>query len=164
MDGDAQMKYQSPAKIFRPASISSASVVSVMRRHPERKTPGIAPGGTLHASLADWAKYAAMHLKGAKGRTDYLKPETFARIQAAPKEGDYAFGWGHAKRPWANGRLLTHTGSNTMWFAVIWLAPERDVAFLAVCNSGVEAAPRATDEAIGAAMTAVKDQLPPLAK
>ena len=45
-----------------------------------------------------------------RGKTDYLKPETFARIQAQPKVGDYAFGWGHHERPWANGHVLSHSG------------------------------------------------------
>jgi CubicO group peptidase (beta-lactamase class C family) len=126
--------------------------------------PAIGPAGTVHASLADWAKYAALHLRGAHGRTDYLKRETFARIQARPKVGDYAFGWGHHDRPWANGHVLSHSGSNNSWFCVVWLAPERDVAYLACCNAGGDGAARATDEAIGALMAEVRDRIPPQKK
>jgi CubicO group peptidase (beta-lactamase class C family) len=126
--------------------------------------PAIGPAGTAHASLADWAKYAALHLRGARGAADYLKPETFARIQAKPAAGGYAFGWVHTDRTWAKGRVLTHSGSNTSWYCVIWLAPDRDVAYLATCNAGGGGAVRATDEAIQAVMAEVKDRLPPLRK
>jgi CubicO group peptidase (beta-lactamase class C family) len=68
---------------------------------------------------------------------------------------EYAMGWGVAMRPWAKGpakadagRVLTHNGSNTMWFAVVWLAPEKDWAVLACCNKGGDEAGKATDEAI----------------
>ena len=43
----------------------------------------------------------------------------------------------------------------------MWLAPNRDVAFLAACNAGGGAAAAATDEAIGALMRAVKDAIEP---
>jgi len=37
-------------------------------------------------------------------------------------------------QPWAGGPALTHAGSNTMWFAVAWLAPKKDFAVLVACN------------------------------
>jgi hypothetical protein len=63
------------------------------------------------------------------------------------------------KRPWADGPdedkegfVLTHAGSNTMWFAVVWVAPERDMAMLACTNIAGEGGPKASDEAIQAVM------------
>jgi CubicO group peptidase (beta-lactamase class C family) len=126
--------------------------------------PAIGPAGTAHLSLSDWARYAATHLRGARGRSDYLKAETFARLQAKPKVGEYAFGWAHATRPWANGPVLVHNGSNTMWFCVIWLAPERNVALLSVCNMGGAKAAQGTDEAVATVLDLVKDQLDKPAK
>jgi CubicO group peptidase (beta-lactamase class C family) len=118
--------------------------------------PAIGPGGTMHASLADWAKYAAAHLLGSRRGGDYLKPETWLRIQAKPEVGDYSFGWGHHQRPWGGGHVLSHSGSNTMWFCVIWLAPNRDVAYLATTNCGGNGAARATDEAVQALMAVLR--------
>jgi D-alanyl-D-alanine carboxypeptidase len=47
----------------------------------------------------------------------------------------YAMGWVIAdNQPWAGGPALTHAGSNTMWFAVAWLAPGKDFAVLVACN------------------------------
>ena len=54
------------------------------------------------------------------------------------------------QRDWADGPALTHTGSNRLWYAVIWLAPRRNMGFLAATNAGGEVAFRACDMAIGA--------------
>ncbi len=53
------------------------------------------------------------------------------------------------ERPWAKGKVLTHSGSNGLWFAAIWIAPQVDLALLAVTNCGSGAAPAACDEAVG---------------
>jgi CubicO group peptidase (beta-lactamase class C family) len=124
--------------------------------------PAIGPAGRVHATLGDWARYAVEHLRGARGTSSYLKPGTFARIQARPATGDYAFGWQHGERAWANGRVLTHGGSNTMWFCAIWLAPGRDLAFLAVCNAGGKGAAAAVDAAVGALIAFANERPAPV--
>jgi hypothetical protein len=45
--------------------------------------------------------------------------------------------------------VLTHNGSNNLWYAVVWLAPERELGFFAVTNAADTAARSATNEAIG---------------
>ena len=47
----------------------------------------------------------------------------------------------------APGPILTHSGSNTMWYCVAWLAPARGLAVLVTTNAGHPPAPRACDEA-----------------
>jgi CubicO group peptidase (beta-lactamase class C family) len=133
--------------------------------------PAIGPAGTVHLTLADWAKYVAFHLEGDRcadgkhpcpetsGALKGLKPATFAKLHApAPGEGaSYAMGWGIAERDWAHGRVLTHNGSNTMWFCVTWIAPERDFAVLVATNQGGDAAAKACDEAASALIREMKD-------
>ncbi len=97
--------------------------------------PAISPAGRVHASILDFARYAAFHL-GAVEDGPLDKKRMVALHQAVPASGDYALGWGIAKRDWAGGTALTHTGSNTMFYALIWLAPGRDFAAVAACNSG----------------------------
>jgi hypothetical protein len=46
--------------------------------------------------------------------------------------------------------VLTHAGSNTMNYAVVWMAPKRDFAALVCTNQGGDAAAKACDEAAGA--------------
>lgn len=115
--------------------------------------PAIGPGGTAHMSLADWGRYIAAHLAGeTEGRALLITPGSYTRLHA-PALGSYASGWAVGKRPWAGptGRVLTHSGSNTMWFCVVWMAPDKDMAVLVACNRGGDKAAKAAD-AIAASM------------
>jgi CubicO group peptidase (beta-lactamase class C family) len=105
------------------------------------------PAGTVHCSLPDWGRFVAAELAAARGDTTFLGADAFRRLTTPVEGSDYAYGWMTAERPWANGRVLTHAGSNTMWYSVVWIAPARDFAVLAVCNQGGESAARACDEA-----------------
>src|SRR6185436_1512497 len=91
--------------------------------------PVIGPAGTVHASLADWAKYVRLHLQGFRGDVKVgaltLTKDAFA-ILHRPYDGPeprYALGWGVEKRDWAggDGTAIWHNGSNTMWYCVTWL-------------------------------------------
>lgn len=107
----------------------------------------IGPAGTVHATMADWARFIADHLKGAVGQKALLKPESYQRLHQ-PGLKDYAMGWIAVNRPWAGGMALTHAGSNTMNYCVTWLAPNKGFAVLVCINRGGQQA--AADEAIGA--------------
>lgn len=102
---------------------------------PEADNPAaIGPAGTVHCSIGDWAKFAAAQMPSAK--TKLVRAETLEKLHA-PVAGvpNYAMGWIVADgQPWAGGPALTHSGSNTMWMAVAWLAPARDFAVLVTCN------------------------------
>lgn len=101
---------------------------------PEADNPAvIGPAGTVHCSIGDWARYAILHLGGGPR---LLKPETLRKLHTPPPGGDYAYGWLVRERKWAGGTTLTHAGSNTFWFADIWLAPARGNAYLAATNRG----------------------------
>ena len=58
--------------------------------------------------------------------------------------GNYSGGWKVLKRDWG-GTVLTHSGTNTMNYAVVWMAPEKDFAVLVVTNQGGTKAAAATD-------------------
>lgn len=114
------------------------------------------PAGTVHATLEDWAKFVSLHLRAAQGDCKLLKPETFKRLHTIGKgkeadDAGYALGWVFAERPWGGGTVMVHSGSNTMWFCVTWLAPGRNFAVLIVSNDGDGG--KATDEAAGALIT-----------
>lgn len=113
----------------------------------------LGPAGTVHASLGDMARYLQAHLDGALGRPTPLKlaPDTWRRLHT-PRPGEsYALGWSVTQRGWAGGTALNHTGSNTMWYANLWLAPAREFAVLIVTNADGGTAFQATDE-VAAAM------------
>lgn len=95
--------------------------------------PVIGPAGTVHCSIGDWAKFIQAHLRGERGESGLLKPETFKHLHTSPY-GDYGFGWLLVQRPWADGLALNHAGSNTMNFAIVWMAPKKDFAVLVMTN------------------------------
>lgn len=126
--------------------------------------PAIGPAGTVHMSIGDWAKYVQAHLDGEKliaeqgwkrpgGEASPSRPASLLKAEswktlhtAAPKIAEkdtaYAMGWAVTERPWAvpgpgkPGRVIVHSGSNTMWFCVVWAAPDRNFAVLVCCNQG----------------------------
>ncbi|WP_169976897.1 serine hydrolase domain-containing protein [Tautonia rosea] len=106
----------------------------------------LGPAGTVHASLGDWARFVACHLRAGEEGPALLTPQTFATLHAKPAEGNYAFGWGFHERSWGDGTVLNHAGSNTMNYAVVWMAPNRRFAVLAATNQAGDAGPKACDE------------------
>jgi len=111
--------------------------------------PAVSPGGRVHCSIGDWARFVGAHLDGARGRPTPLAVKDWNRLHEPPLGGTYALGWGTVPRRWAGGLALTHTGSNTMNFAVVWMAPKRDFAVMVATNAGGDEAPKACDEVAG---------------
>jgi len=114
--------------------------------------PAISPAGRVHCSLDDLARYAILHLQES-ATNGLLKPETLARLHkpdatntSSPIES-YACGWVILKRGWAGGRTLWHNGSNTMWYLVMWLAPEKNFCVIAATNIAGDDAEKACDDA-----------------
>jgi CubicO group peptidase (beta-lactamase class C family) len=89
------------------------------------------PAGGVHLPLHDWARFAALHL--GEGPEGFLPEPLLAELQDRSASG-YAAGWGTGTL--ADGaRLLRHTGTNTMWFADIRLAPAHGFGVMVVCNA-----------------------------
>lgn len=124
--------------------------------------PVLSPAGRVHCSLDDLARYAMFHLQ--HGTNALLKPETMAKLHASPAGvkikgvmDDYACGWVRLKRGWGGGTVLWHNGSNTMWYIVMWLAPEKNFCVIAVTNIAGKDAEKACDDA---AVMMIKKWLP----
>lgn len=114
---------------------------------PEADNPAaIGPGGTVHCSIIDLARYTAFHLQGARGVGKLLRADSFKKLRTPLSGQTYALGWDTAKRDWAGGTALTHAGSNTMFFAVIWIAPAKDFAVVVATNLGGDKAAKACDD------------------
>ena len=115
----------------------------------EDNPPSIGPGGTVHCTLGDLARYTVFHMDKNQ-KAGLLKPETLARLHTPPSDGDYACGWVVVKREWAGGTALTHNGSNTMWFVVMWLAPEKDFSVVVGTNIASPDAEKGCDDVASA--------------
>ncbi|MBX7259156.1 MAG: beta-lactamase family protein [Candidatus Hydrogenedentes bacterium] len=96
--------------------------------------PAMGPAGTVHCSLEDWASFVRAHLDTTQEHFHLVKPETLAKLHMPPPGGDYALGWLVTPRDWGGGNVLTHAGSNTQNFAVVWVAPLKDFAVLVATN------------------------------
>lgn len=108
--------------------------------------PAIGPAGTVHCSLGDLAKYVAFHLSGEQGASELLNAESFKKLHTSAGD-DYALGWVVLEREWAGGRTLMHNGSNTMFYVVVWMAPELNSAVIVATNVGVDGGFAGCDEA-----------------
>ena len=134
--------------------VSGETLVPVEPGPQADNPPALGPAGTIHCPLQDWAKFVAAHLPGHRldGGDRYLSPASLDRLHTPT--GEYAGGWIVTRRAWAgrngDGPVLTHAGSNTLWLAVVWVAPELGRAFLATSNSASDDAWKATDALIGA--------------
>jgi CubicO group peptidase (beta-lactamase class C family) len=111
--------------------------------------PVVGPAGRVHCSIGDWAKYAAAHARGERDG-GLVKPATYKKLHTPEFGGDYAGGWLTAERAWGGGRVLTHAGSNTLNYAVAWLAPLRGFAVVVATNQGGDTAATACDDAAAA--------------
>ena len=111
--------------------------------------PILGPAGRVHCTLTDWAAFVIDQLRGALGQPALLNPQTYQRIQSPPFGDDFALGWLAVNRDWGGGTVLNHTGSNTMNYANVWIAPKRDLAVLVCVNQGGQAGFKASDEAVG---------------
>lgn len=110
--------------------------------------PVMAPAGEVHCPIGEWAKFIANELRGLRGEPNLLTQATFKRLHSPAFGGSYAGGWSTVSRGWAQGTAYAHNGTNTMNYASAWMAPARDVAFLACTNDGDGA--DACDKAVNA--------------
>jgi len=109
----------------------------------------IAPAGRVHCSPGDLARYTIFQMEGERNG-GLLKAETIRKLHTPPDGADYTCGWVCVKRGWAGGRALMHNGSNTMWYAVMWLAPEKDFSVIVATNTGADNATKGCDDVVGA--------------
>lgn len=107
--------------------------------------PAISPAGRVHMTMGDWAKYLMLHVRRGEGEPSIMKRAAFDMMQTPSQGREYAWGWGTASRPWG-GKVLTHSGSNTMWFCVAWVSPEKGFGVLVVTNVSMPDTPKTCDE------------------
>ena len=156
-----------PELVFEPLGLASAGFgppqgddqprghnanIPLPPTHRSADNPeGLAPAGRIHMSLQDWARYAQIHLRAARGESFELLTEASYKQLHTPLVGQtYAMGWGRPTREWTDGPALSHAGSNTLWRAVIWIAPGRNAAILTTTNHGSLAARAAEKDVLKA--------------
>jgi CubicO group peptidase (beta-lactamase class C family) len=103
----------------------------------------LGPAGTVHASLADWARFIRLYLKGGEGGIT-LTAATLQELTTAYTSNDpwfvvwpQAYGWGWGISPLPGDKVLSHDGSNVLWYARAVVYLDRGYALLAVANAAV---------------------------
>ncbi|MCS7034608.1 MAG: beta-lactamase family protein [Phycisphaerae bacterium] len=119
----------------------------------------IGPAGTVHLTLGDWLKFAGLHLRGMRA-PDHpqenhtllgISLDSFARLTTPPNRDSspaYTHGWIVARSPLTGDSALTHDGSNTLWYATIWLWPRLNLAIVVAANQGGDSAAAACHAAL----------------
>lgn len=114
--------------------------------------PALGPAGTVHLPVTDWARFVLQFTDAAPKAEDpdapFLSPASRAKLVEVGLD-DYACGWMVTERGWAEGTALTHSGSNTTWFATVWVAPGTNRAYLVAANAAGPGVPGLVDGAIG---------------
>ena len=91
----------------------------------------IGPAGEIHCTVEDWAKFLSLQLVN---NSSILEQKYLDKL--VEPVGFYAGGWGIMEDlPWAKGVVLTHNGSNGIWYATVTVAPGLDRAYFVVTNS-----------------------------
>lgn len=116
--------------------------------------PVYASAGGAHMSIESWSRFVQEVLRLEAGTptivTAAAGAETTASIATVSVTDSYGLGWRITSRTWANGRTLTHDGTNTANHSVTWMAPTRGFAILAVTNSYDAGASARTGNALDA--------------
>ena len=84
------------------------------------------PAGTVHASIGDWAKFARYCLQNKDQKLH-------STLKNSGKHG--VGGWLVQDIPALGGHCFQMIGSNTMWKAVMWVLPEKNMAIVVATSS-----------------------------
>jgi CubicO group peptidase (beta-lactamase class C family) len=126
--------------------------------------PVYASAGGVHMSAPSWASFLREVLRVEAGTSTIVSPSfglvTTTGVVTMSGANTYALGWIVTNRSWADGRTLSHSGSNTGNHSVAWMAPLRGFAVLALTNcydgTATDTSARALD-AVAARLIAFHD-------
>lgn len=133
--------------------ITLGTFTNAMGRGKNADNPMVlGPAGTLNATLQAHAQLA---LEFLKDDSDLIPLSVREKLFTPHPDADsgYAMGWGirdHAKY----GRLYSHSGSNTMWYSQIIIAPDLDRVIIVNANQFSDAAQAAVRDVTVAAFDA----------
>jgi len=115
--------------------------------HPvyQDNAPALGPAGRVHLSMADWLKFTGIFYDS--DQPGFLTDSTRSRLTRPIAQG-YAMGWIVLNRPWGNGTVIYHNGSNTMWMAVCWISPKTGRSYLVVLNHAGDEAAELADQVV----------------
>jgi len=146
-------------RLFERLGMTSAGFRAPEGKHPWGHTGDVAtqkdnpdaigPAGTVHASIGDWAKFAQFHLARKPG-TLLKKKESFDKLNATlENSGKHGIGgWLVGNNERFGGHFIQMTGSNTHWYALLWILPARNTAVVVATNAAPKNAFKSCDKVV----------------
>ena len=136
-------------ELSQPRGHSNVGLIKHPVGQGKDNSPIMAPAGYVHMTLEELCRYGNEHRLGEHGQGTLLKKETYARLHQ-PKLNHYAYGWiVFDKDRSPVGKLIWHNGSNTMWYALLAILPEKNTVIAVTSNDGnIKAAEAAAFEIV----------------
>ncbi|WP_162906742.1 serine hydrolase domain-containing protein [Algihabitans albus] len=126
------------------------------RREGADNPAWMGPAGGLHLNLADLVAWGQAHLAACNDAFPaFLSRESCTEMRR-PVVEDYGLGWSLQSLPNHQATLVWANGSNTLWYAVLGMVPERDLV-MAVALNGFDRA--FGDRALRTLLQAVLDRV-----
>ena len=124
--------------LLEPLGMSQADLGSDAPPHPA----WYAPAGGVHASLAQWAKFAQLHMGLATERVG-LDTSSLRALHTPAEDRPHARGFVVASVPWAQRPLIGHDGQSSRGYCAMRISPHHGWALLVACDRSGEAGQRA---------------------
>ncbi len=122
--------------LSQPRGHANLGLMKVAVGEDADNSPIMGPAGSVNMTLDELCRFGYEHLLGETGQGKLLQAATYKRLHTA-KLNEYAFGWVVPKKnPWIDQRIIWHNGSNTMWYALLVLLPERNTVISITSNDG----------------------------
>ena len=116
----------------QPWGHSKSWLINNWKPDQSDNSEALGPAGTVHCSIDDWAKFISLQLPY---ENSILKRKYLDKLIEPVSGHYYAGGWGVAEQSWANGIMLSHSGSNGIWYVSVVITPKFDRAFIVATNS-----------------------------
>lgn len=101
--------------------------------------PAIAPSGTLHMNLPDYALFMRDQILGEYGQGELLSQRSYRYLHSdSGRTGFGALGW-YVRRTNEYGTSIFHSGSNGYWFHRVWLSIDKKVGIVIAANTSRDA-------------------------
>lgn len=94
----------------------------------------IEPAGDISMPLADYIKFVQLNLSGLRGKSNFLKPETYNYLHYGLK--DYSVGWLNVNMP--DKHSSEHAGSAGTFYCYTLINKDKNVAYIIMANSATE--------------------------
>ena len=119
-------------QIDQPWGHSSSLLGNKWKPDQSDNPEALGPAGMVHCSIEDWVKFLSLQLT----KESPILERKYLNKLIEPVGGHfYAGGWGVAEQPWAKGTMISHSGSNGIWYTSVVVTPKLDRVFIVSTNS-----------------------------